>query len=145
MNISEWIKTIAAAVGGALAWLFGAWDPLIMVLLAVMVLDYITGVADAAVAGTLSSAVGFKGLLKKIFILILVALAALLDRLVPATNGAVRSAVCMFYIANEGLSILENAGTLGLPLPEALRGALQKLHNKGNAIEDTEPTDKTAQ
>ena len=145
MNISEWIKTIAAAVGGALAWLFGAWDPLIMVLVAVMVLDYITGVADAAVAGTLSSAVGFKGLLKKIFILILVALAALIDRLVPATNGAVRSAVCMFYIANEGLSILENAGTLGLPLPEALRGALQKLHNKGNTIEDTEPTDKTAQ
>lgn len=62
----------------------------------------------------------------------------------PATNGAVRSAVCMFYIANEGLSILENAGTLGLPLPEALRGALEKLHNKGNEIEDTEPTDKTA-
>ena len=63
MNISEWIKTVAAAVGGALAWLFGAWDPLIMVLVAVMVLDYITGVADAAVTGTLSSTVGFKGLL----------------------------------------------------------------------------------
>ena len=75
----------------------------------------------------------------------MVALAALIDRLVPATNGAVRSAVCMFYIANEGLSILETAGTLGLPLPAALSGALQKLHNKGHAIEDTEPTDKTAQ
>ena len=121
------ITGVLAGVSGVLSYIFGPWDAMIMVLIAVVALDYITGVAYAAVSKTLSSAIGFKGLLKKVFIFVLVALSTMLDKLVPATNGAVRSAVCMFYIANEGLSILENAGRIGLPMPEALKGALVKL------------------
>ena len=124
---------VSAAIGGGLAYLFGPWDAPIMVLLAVVALDYFTGVACAAVARELCSSVGFKGLLKKVFIFVLVALAAMLDKLAPATNGAVRSAVCMFYIANEGISILENAVGLGLPLPEVLKNALAKLHAEEKA------------
>ena len=124
---------VFAGLGGVLAYLFGPWDAPIMVLLGVVAMDYLTGVACAAVAKELCSTVGFKGLLKKVFIFILVALAAMLDKLVPATNGAVRSAVCMFYIANEGISILENAGRLGLPLPEALKSMLAKLQKQEQA------------
>lgn len=109
------ITGVLAGVSGVLSYIFGPWDAMIMVLIAVVALDYITGVAYAAVSKTLSSVIGFKGLLKKVFIFVLVALSTMLDKLVPATNGAVRSAVCMFYIANEGLSILENAGRIGLP------------------------------
>ncbi len=119
-----------AAAGGVLAYLFGPWDAPIMVLLGVVAMDYLTGVACAALAGELSSAVGFKGLLKKVFIFILLALASMVDKLAPATNGAVRSAVCMFYIANEGISILENAGRLGMPLPGALKKALSALQKQ---------------
>lgn len=104
------ITGVLAGVSGVLSYIFGPWDAMIMVLIAVVALDYITGVAYAAVSKTLSSAIGFKGLLKKVFIFVLVALSTMLDKLVPATNGAVRSAVCMFYIANEGLSILEKRG-----------------------------------
>lgn len=109
------ITGVLAGVSGVLSYIFGPWDAMIMVLIAVVALDYITGVAYAAISKTLSSVIGFKGLLKKVFIFVLVALSTMLDKLVPATNGAVRSAVCMFYIANEGLSILENAGRIGLP------------------------------
>ena len=94
------ITGVLAGVSGVLSYIFGPWDAMIMVLIAVVALDYITGVAYAAVSKTLSSVIGFKGLLKKVFIFVLVALSTMLDKLVPATNGAVRSAVCMFYIAN---------------------------------------------
>ena len=121
---------IPAAIGAILGYLFGPWDAVIMVLLCVVSLDYITGAIGAAVHKCMDSSVGFAGLFKKVFIFVLVALAALLDKLVPSTNGAVRTAVCMFYIANEGLSILENAGKIGLPIPEPLQNALQKLKSK---------------
>ena len=77
--------------------------------------------------GKLSSAVGFKGLLKKVMIFVLVMVGTVVDMAIPAANHAIRSAVIMFYIANEGLSILENAGQLGLPLPKALKNALEKI------------------
>ncbi len=116
-----------AAAGGIAAYLFGPWDALLVALLAAIVLDYLTGVAVAAVQRTLSSAVGWRGLLKKAVILLIVCLGTLLDRLLEDSNGAVRAAVCLFYIANEGLSVLENAGALGLPLPETLKRALARL------------------
>lgn len=116
-----------AAAGGIVAYLFGPWDALLVALLAAIVLDYLTGVAVAAVQRTLSSAVGWRGLLKKAVILLIVCLGTLLDRLLEDSNGAVRAAVCLFYIANEGLSVLENAGALGLPLPETLKRALARL------------------
>ncbi|MEG1548374.1 MAG: phage holin family protein [Clostridia bacterium] len=126
MNI---IKAIPAMIGGVAAYLWGPWDALIIVLIVVVVLDYITGVISASIRKTVSSSVGFTGILRKVFIFALVALAAMLDKLIPATNDAVRAAVIMFYIANEGISILENAGEIGLPLPQVLKNTLDKLSN----------------
>ena len=130
MNLKELLMTVFAAVGGAAAWLFGPWDALITALLATVVLDYLTGLSAAAMQQQLSSSIGFRGLIKKVTIFLIVSLAAILDRLVLATNGALRAAVCLFYIMNEGLSILENAGTLGLPLPDVLKNALIQLNEK---------------
>ena len=123
------LKSAIAAIGGVLVWMFGPWDTLIAVLLAFIVLDYLMGVFNAAVQKTLSSSVGFKGLAKKVAIFAMVGLAALLDRVAPM-NGAIRAAVCLFYIANEGISILENAGALGLPLPAKLKDMLVQLKDK---------------
>lgn len=130
MQLKELLSGIIAAVGGVAAWIFGPWDALITALLAVIVIDYATGISAAALQKQLSSKIGFYGLLKKMTIFLLVGLAAILDHLVLATNGALRAAVCLFYIMNEGLSILENAGTLGLPLPDALKNALIQLNEK---------------
>lgn len=130
-KIIEWLKAIASALGGVAAYIWGPADALIITLVCLAVFDYITGVAKAAIRRELSSGAGFKGLMKKVTIFVLVGLAALVDRIVPAANGAVRSAVIMFYIMNEGLSIVENAGGMGLPLPEKLSDALRKLHNGG--------------
>ncbi|GHU81894.1 holin [Bacteroidia bacterium] len=121
------VKVGVAGVGAALAYVYGPLDSLIVVLLCLVALDYITGVACAWMRKTLNSEHGFRGLLKKAMILILVGVAALVDRAVPDLNGMLRAAVCAFYIANEGLSILENAGSLGLPLPRVLVSALEKL------------------
>ncbi len=123
----DWIKTACAALGGVAAYLWGPWDALIIALIGLVAIDYITGIVKAALLKQLDSAVGFRGLMKKVFIFALVALASIVDKIVPATNQAVRSAVILFYIVNEGLSILENAGELGLPLPGALKSALTRL------------------
>lgn len=130
MQLKELLSGIIAAVGGVAAWIFGPWDALITALLAVIVIDYATGISAAALQKQLSSKIGFCGLLKKVTIFLLVGLAAILDHLVLATNGALRAAVCLFYIMNEGLSILENAGSLGLPLPDVLKNALIQLNEK---------------
>ena len=131
MEISSlpWIKGAIVTVGGILVWVFGPWDTLIAVLLGFVVLDYIMGVIKAAALKELSSRVGSKGLAKKVGIFAMVAVAAMLDRVAPM-NGAIRAAVAIFYIANEGLSILENAGALGLPMPDKLREALAQLRDK---------------
>ena len=100
-----------------------------------VVLDYITGIAKAAVRRELSSKAGCHGLLKKVAIFVLVAIGTVMDSVIPAANHAIRSAVIMFYIANEGLSILENAGEIGLPMPEALKAALKKLSEPGEKKE----------
>ncbi len=132
MNLEITIKTIFAAIGGVLVYLFGPCDALIIALVAVVVIDYITGVMCAAFKHVLSSNEGFKGLLKKVGIFALVALASLLDKLVPSTNEAVRASVCIFYIANEGISILENVGEMGVPLPKILKDILGKLNSDGS-------------
>ena len=129
MNLEITVKTIFAAIGGVLVYLFGPCDALIIALVAVVVIDYITGVMCAAFKHALSSNEGFKGLLKKVGIFALVALASLLDKLVPSTNEAVRASVCIFYIANEGISILENVGEMGVPLPKILKDILGKLNS----------------
>ena len=129
-NVVDALRIAAAGIGGIVTYIWGPWDALIVALVAMVIIDYITGVIKAAVQGKLSSAVGFRGLLKKVAIFLLVAVGVMVDRVIPATNEAVRSAVIFFYIANEGLSILENAGELGLPLPAALKKSLEKMQDK---------------
>ena len=139
-KILDGIKLAIAGAGGIFAYLFGPWDALIIALVIFVVADYITGVLKAAMQGKLSSAVGFKGLLKKVMIFVLVMVGTVVDMAIPAANHAIRAAVIMFYIANEGLSILENAGQLGLPLPNALKNALEKIkeHEEQEKPEEAE-------
>lgn len=129
-HIITCIKWVATCVVAALTTLFGPNDTLIWVLLAMSVIDYITGVTCAAVTHTLCSSVGFKGLARKMGIFVIVAVAAIIDKIIPAIGGALCAAACAFYIANEGLSILENWGKIGLPLPKTLTKALAQLKQK---------------
>ena len=126
-NMVDVLRIAAAGIGGIATYIWGPWDALIIALVAMVAIDYITGIIKAAVQGKLSSLVGFKGLLKKVAIFLLVAVGVMVDKIIPATNEAVRSAVIFFSLANEGLSILENAGELGLPLPAALKKSLEKM------------------
>lgn len=135
-RFTDWLKAAAAALGGVAAYLWGPWDALIIALVVFVILDYITGIAKAAICRELSSKAGFHGLLKKVAIFVLVAIGTVMDSVIPAANHAIRSAVIMFYIANEGLSILENAGQLGLPLPKVLKKALEKMKDADEKPED---------
>ena len=128
-----WIKGAIAARGGAAAYLWGPWDALINALIALVALDYVTGVICAAANKRLSSEIGFKGLIKKAVIFALVAVAGVADKVIPATNQAIRAAVILFYIANEAISILENAAELGLPVPEKLKAVLIKTKGEDKA------------
>ena len=132
------VKT-AAAVAGAIAGLFGEWSLMLTILVAVMAIDYISGMIVAACgrsrkteAGGLSSKVGFIGLAKKGFIMLIVLLATLLDRAIGNTTMVFQSACVFYYIANEGLSILENAVLLGVPFPQRVQGALEEMRQKEN-------------
>lgn len=133
------IKMILATLGGIGAYLWGPWDATIFVLVAMITLDYITGVINAIMHSKLSSEIGFKGLLKKVLVLVIVAVAGLVDKVIPDANSAVRTAVCWFYIANEGLSILENAAAMGLPIPEVLRKIMLRIESKSKDGETEEP------
>ena len=128
-----WIKGAIAALGGAAAYLWGPWDALINALIALVALDYVTGVICAAANKRLSSEIGFKGLIKKALIFALVAVAGVADKVIPATNQAIRAAVILFYIANEAISIPQNAADLGLPVPEKLKAVLIKTKGEDKA------------
>lgn len=132
--MTEYLKIALAAITGALAYVFGPWDVLMISLVVFVVLDVVTGIIKACIAKDLSSSACWRGLLKKLLIFILVGVAVLLDRLMNM-NGAVRAAVSMFYIANEGISILENMGQMGVPLPAFLKNMLQKMHSEADKEE----------
>lgn len=119
-----------ASVATVLTYLFGSWDTAVIVLVAFMALDYITGVIYAYNTKTLSSNIGLKGIFKKLLIILILIGAVLLDRLIGNGTWIFRTLVCYFYIANEGISLLENAGNLGLKIPEKLKNALQQLQNE---------------
>ncbi|MBE2923895.1 phage holin family protein [Anoxybacillus flavithermus] len=122
-------KTGAAVMGGVVGYLFGGWSELLGILLAFVVMDYVTGVLAASKEGILRSAVGFKRIPKKIMIFLLVAVGHLIDRAV-GTNGLFRDATIFFYLANELLSIIENAGRMGVPVPDRLTQAVEVLKGK---------------
>ena len=124
------IQFIFAALGGWLGWFLGGCDGLLYALIAFVVVDYITGVMCAVVDKKLSSEVGFKGIFKKILIFLLVGIANLLDVNIIGNGSVLRTAAIFFYLSNEGVSLLENATHLGLPVPEKLKSVLQKLHDR---------------
>lgn len=130
------IQTAIAALGGWLGYFLGGMDGMLIALIVFMVLDYITGLMCAVVDKKLSSAVGFKGIFKKVLILILVGIATLLDKNVVGTGSTLRTAIIAFYLSNEGVSILENAAHLGLPVPEKLKEILTQLHHRDEKKEN---------
>ena len=130
------IQMAAAIVGGWLGYFLGGMDGLLIALLVFMVLDYITGIMCAIIDKKLSSAVGFRGICKKVFILMLVGVANVVDIHVVGTGSALRGAVICFYLSNEGLSLLENAAHIGLPVPDKLKDVLSQLHGRANKSMD---------
>ena len=130
------IQLMFTAVGGWLGWFLGGCDGLLYALIAFVVIDYITGVMCAINNHTLSSEVGFRGICRKVLIFLLVGIANILDVNVIGTGSVLRTAVIFFYISNEGVSLLENAAHLGLPVPEAIKTVLEQLHDRSEDKED---------
>ena len=127
-KILESLKYVFIVIGGYIGFYLGSIDAFIYTLLAFIIADYVTGVLRAGVDRKLSSSVGFKGIAKKIVIFIVVGIANLCDvNLIKGDGTMIRTAIIFFYIANEGLSILENTMAIGLPVPEKLREMLEQL------------------
>ena len=124
------IQLIFAAVGGWLGYFLGGCDGLLVALVMFVVVDYLTGVMCAVADRNLSSEVGFKGICRKVLIFLLVGIANILDVQVIGTGSVLRTAVIFFYISNEGVSLLENAAHLGLPIPEKMKDILEQLHDR---------------
>lgn len=124
------VQLVFAGLGGWLGWFLGGCDGLLFALVAFVVIDYITGIMCAVVDKKLSSAVGFKGIFKKVLIFALVGVGHILDTRVIGTGSVLRTAVIFFYLSNEGISLLENAGHLGLPIPKKLKSILEQLHDR---------------
>lgn len=124
------IQVIFTGVGGWLGWFLGGCDGLLYALVLFVVVDYITGVMCAANDHKLSSEVGFRGICRKVLIFLLVGIGHVLDTQIIGTGSVLRTAVIFFYLSNEGVSLLENAGHLGLPIPEKLKVVLEQLHDR---------------
>ena len=125
------IQIAFTAFGGFLGWFLGGVDGFLYALIAFTVIDYITGVMCAITDKNLSSAVGFKGICRKVLIFTLVGIGNIVDVYVLGQGGVLRTAVIFFYLSNEGVSILENSAHLGLPIPEKLKDVLEQLHDRG--------------
>lgn len=142
VQIKNLVLAALAAAGAAVTQALGGWDISLKALVAFMAVDYVTGLIVAGVfrrspkteRGALSSRAGFIGLLRKCDILLLVLLAAMLDNITG--SGFIRTGVCLFFTANEGLSILENLGLMGVPYPQFLRDMLEAMRKKNDDGED---------
>ena len=124
------IQLAFAAVGGWLGYFLGGCDGLLYALIAFVAIDYITGVMCAISDKTLSSEVGFKGICRKVLIFLLVGIGHIVDAQVIGNGGVMRTAVIFFYLSNEGVSLIENAAHLGLPVPDKLKAVLEQLHDR---------------
>lgn len=127
------IQFVFTAVGGWLGYFLGGCDGLLYALIAFVVIDYITGIVCAIINQSLSSEVGFKGICRKVLIFLLVGIANILDVQVIGSGCVLRTAVIFFYLSNEGVSILENAAFLGLPVPEKIKIVLEQLHDRSES------------
>ena len=128
-------QMVFTAIGGWLGYFLGGCDGLLYALIAFVVIDYITGVMCAVNDHTLSSEVGFRGICRKVLIFMLVGIANILDADIIGTGSVLRTAVIFFYISNEGVSLLENAGHLGLPIPAKVKTVLEQLHDRAESEE----------
>ena len=129
--MKELFCSILAGIGTGLVYLWGGFDVAMQCLLVAIVLDYVSGIIKAFVLKQLSSSIGFKGILKKFGVLVVVALAVLIDR-VTGESGAIRTLVIYYFVAYEGLSIIENMGLAGLPIPKSIKEALKALKKQGD-------------
>lgn len=136
------IQLIFTAVGGWLGYFLGGCDGLLIALVVFAVVDYITGVMCAVADKKLNSEVGFKGICRKVLIFLLVGIANILDVQVIGTGSVLRTAVIFFYLSNEGVSLLENAAHLGLPVPEKLKEVLEQLHERSEGDTDNGKEDE---
>ena len=127
-NMEKYFNGIVAIIATFFTYLFGSWDLALQVLIVFMVLDYVTGVLYAFISNQLNSEVGFKGLVKKLMILVVLIIGVMLDRILGTGNWVFRTLVCYFYIANEGSSLLENVANIGIPIPNKIRNALEQLN-----------------
>ena len=135
------IQLVFTAVGGWLGWFLGGCDGLLYALIAFVVIDYITGVMCAVADKNLSSEVGFKGICRKVLIFLLVGIGHIIDTQVIGAGSVLRTAVIFFYISNEGVSLVENAAHLGLPVPAKLKAVLEQLHDRAEKEDDHEQTE----
>ena len=129
-EIWNWIQLALSAVGGAIGWFFGGLDGLIYALLVFVIADYITGVMCAIADKQLSSEVGFQGIRNTVLKLVMVGIGHIMDTYLIGNGGVLRTAIIFFYCSNEGISMLENAGHLGLPIPAKLKDILEQLHDR---------------
>mgnify|MGYP002529994470 FL=1 len=133
--MNEKFETTITAIGtGALTGLLGGWDSALEILLIVIIIDYLTGVAGAFKTKTVNSSIGYTGIMKKASIFAIVILAVQIDRITQNPNHLFRNSTAFFFIANEALSIIENAGIIGIKLPNFLQSALVKLRNKNSIL-----------
>lgn len=130
------IQTGIAAIGGVCAFFWGGLDNLFIALLVFAAVDYATGVLAAIIKKRLNSQIGFKGIAKKVFMFLIVGIANIVDVRLIQTGSGVRTATILFYIANEGVSLLENAARCGLPIPKRLKDILTQLHEKSEKEEE---------
>lgn len=129
------IQLIFTAIGGWLGWFLGGCDGLLYALIAFVVIDYVTGVLCAINDHALSSEVGFRGIARKVIIFLLVGVGHIIDTQVIGNGSILRTAVIFFYLSNEGVSLVENAAHLGLPVPEKLKAVLEQLHDRAEKEE----------
>ena len=135
------IQAVFTMVGGWLGYFLGGCDGLLFALVVFVAMDYITGVMCAAADRKLSSEVGFKGICRKVLIFMMVGIANVLDVLIIGSGSVLRTAVIFFYLSNEGVSLLENAGHLGLPIPEKLKAVLEQLHRQSEETDEDDGKD----
>lgn len=135
-TVWNWIQATLAAIGGGLGWFLGGMDGFLYALIAFVVSDYLTGVMCAIADKKLSSNVGFRGIFRKVLIFVMVGVGHVIDTQLIGDGSALRTAVIFFYISNEGVSLLENASHIGLPIPQKLKDVLAQLHDRGEQKED---------
>lgn len=130
--MKEFICTILGGISTGLIYLLGGFDIALQAIIIAIILDFVTGIVKAFITKELSSQIGFKGCLKKVSIFFVIMLGVLIDR-IAGNTGAIRTLIIYYFVANEGLSIIENLGQAGVPIPQVLKDSLKALKKKGNA------------